>query len=88
VEVDTHHFKGNYPDSCLLEGVVLERPLQDFANATGLAWETVLPRTQLQPHHRHTYRDELLGRGPYTHLRLSIFPDGGISRLRVWGRAR
>ncbi len=86
VEVDTAHFKGNFPDTCSLEGVALDVPLLDFANAQSLPWKELLPRTKLQAHHQHFYEAELREKGPFTHVRLNIFPDGGVSRLRLWGR--
>jgi allantoicase len=48
-------------------------------------WFDVLPHTKLQAHHRHYFADELRHRGPVSHVRLNIFPDGGISRFRVHG---
>jgi allantoicase len=45
-----------------------------------------LPRTKLQADNRHYYESELRAQGPFTHVRLKIFPDGGVSRLRVHGR--
>jgi allantoicase len=86
LEVDTNHFKGNYPDMCSLEGCFLKEDLLDFANAKEISWQEILPRTKLQAHHRHFYESELRAPGPFTHVRLNIFPDGGISRLRVHGR--
>ncbi|MFY0581737.1 allantoicase [Cystobacter fuscus] len=87
VEVDTNHFKGNFPDTCSLEGCFLEEDILDFANAKDISWQEILPRTKLQASHRHFYEQELREKGPFTHVRLNIFPDGGISRLRVHGRA-
>ncbi|EPX61280.1 Allantoicase [Cystobacter fuscus DSM 2262] len=87
VEVDTNHFKGNFPDTCSLEGCFLKEDLLDFANARDITWQEILPRTKLQASHRHFYEQELREKGPFTHVRLNIFPDGGISRLRVHGRA-
>jgi len=78
VVVDTSHFKGNYPDTCSIDGT------RAFADDE---WFEVLPRTKLQPHTRHVFIDELSSRGPVTHLRLNVFPDGGVSRLRVHGVA-
>jgi allantoicase len=75
IEVDTNHFKGNYPDTASLEG-----------SADGETWTDVLPRTRLHAHTRHFFVDELMARGPFTHLRMNVFPDGGVSRLRVWGK--
>jgi allantoicase len=67
VEIDTAHFKGNYPDTCSID------PL--------------LPRTKLQADTRHIFVDELNDAGPITQLRLNVYPDGGVSRLRVYGTA-
>jgi allantoicase len=86
VEVDTNHFKGNYPDTCSLEGVALESPLLDFANAQDLPWKELLPRTKLQASTQHFYEAELREKGPFSHVRLNIFPDGGVSRLRLYGK--
>ncbi len=86
VEVDTNHFKGNFPDMCSLEGCVLKEDILDFANAKDIPWQELLPKTKLQAHHRHFFESELRARGPFTHVRLNIFPDGGISRLRLHGR--
>jgi allantoicase len=45
----------------------------------------VLPQTKLKAHHRHFFSKHLHNRGPFSHVRLNIFPDGGVSRLRVYG---
>jgi allantoicase len=84
--VDTAHFKGNYPDSCLIEGIDI--PYKEEANLENQAegWKTLLPRTKLEADKEHFFEDEINEKGPYSHIRLSIFPDGGISRLRLWGR--
>lgn len=84
-EVDTHHFKGNFPDRCSLEGVLLTEPLLDFANAVGLPWKELLPQSKLQADHCHVFEKELAPVGPFTHVRLNIYPDGGVSRLRLFG---
>jgi allantoicase len=76
IELDTNHFKGNYPDTASLEG-----------SRDGETWTELLPRTKLQAHTRHFFIDELASAGPFTHLRMNVYPDGGVSRLRVWGVA-
>ncbi|HKV13139.1 MAG TPA: 2-oxo-4-hydroxy-4-carboxy-5-ureidoimidazoline decarboxylase, partial [Thermoanaerobaculia bacterium] len=78
-EVDTSHFKGNAPGSCWIEGC-------DAPGASGdlMDWREILPRTPLRPHTRHLF-DELAAAGPFTHVRLNIFPDGGVARLRLFG---
>lgn len=84
IEVDTAHFKGNYPESCQLEACNAtgrrEEDLQD-----SLGWAELLPRTKLQPDRQHSFESEVRKVGAVTHVRLNIFPDGGVSRLRLFG---
>jgi allantoicase len=47
-------------------------------------WKPVLARTKLQAHTRHFF-DEVMETGMASHIRFNIFPDGGVSRLRVYG---
>jgi len=85
IEVDTNHFKGNYPDTCSIEGCVA--PSAGTAELTNAAapWCEILPRTKLKADTRHFFERELAPLRDCTHLRLNIYPDGGVSRLRVWG---
>jgi allantoicase len=85
IEVDTAHFKGNFPESCSLEACHVEGPAPEDLTSLSIPWSTVLPRTKLQAHTRHFYDRELLDTGVASYLRFSIFPDGGVSRLRVYG---
>lgn len=80
VEVDTSFFRGNYPESCTLEAGVSE------GDTDSIEWRELLPMSGLQAHTRHTFADTLRDVGVVTHVRLNIFPDGGISRLRLFGR--
>lgn len=87
IEVDTNHFKGNYPESCSVEGCDLsgQEATTDWAGAN-LPWAEVLPRTPLEAHTQHRFEQEIASGGPFTHVRLNMYPDGGISRLRLFGR--
>lgn len=86
VEVDTAHFKGNYPDSCSLEGVNMGKvgdiSLREFEK---VEWKKLLGQSKLAPDWQHLYEDKLFGIGDISHVRMNIFPDGGISRLRLYG---
>jgi len=73
IEIDTAHFKGNYPDTASID-VAPDGP-------------EILPRTKLQADTRHAFIDELRDVGPVRELRLNVVPDGGVSRLRVHGTA-
>jgi len=82
--VDTCHFKGNYPDSCMIEGCTAPCGT-DFA-AANVEWQPVLPQQKLQADHEHFFEKEIVNADKnFTHVRLTIFPDGGISRMRLWG---
>jgi len=85
IEVDTSHFKGNFPESCSLESCNTPNATTDELTNLSTAWSSVLTRTKLQAHTRHYFDQELQDAGIATHLRFSIFPDGGVSRLRVYG---
>ena len=85
IEIDTSHFKGNFPESCSLEATNTSAALsQDFSDSS-VSWKDVLQRTKLQAHTRHYFDQELTDAGVVSHLRFNIFPDGGVSRLRVYG---
>jgi allantoicase len=83
IEIDTNHFKGNYPDRASVEGCLA--PGADVEALQRAAWTELLPESKLHPHHRHIYHTELRRAGPVSHVRLNTFPDGGVSRLRVHG---
>jgi allantoicase len=78
--VDTAHFTGNYPEACSIEGCVAgsaEVPPDDSD------WLALLERTPLESDTEHRFAVERGWR--VTHVRLSIYPDGGVARLRLLG---
>ncbi len=83
--IDTCHFKGNYPDSCLVEGTNIDISNEGQLNSEKVEWKTILPQTKLKADHEH-YFENIESKGPFTHVRLTIFPDGGISRMRIFGK--
>ncbi len=89
VEIDTAHFKGNYPDAASIETAVMKQEGKgvsaDVASRAIAQWATVLPQTKLQPDHLHVYDTQLAPDVTASHVRLSIYPDGGVSRFRVFG---
>jgi len=83
IEVDTNHFKGNYPDTCSIEGCTAPgASIEDLGVAQ---WTEILTMSKLEAHTRHFFERELAPIENCTHVRLNIYPDGGVSRLRVWG---
>jgi allantoicase len=85
VILDTAHFKGNFPHEASLQAALVERPTDDLANASA-SWPELLPRTRLHADFEHAFQSELVALGPVSHVRLNIYPDGGVSRLRLIGR--
>jgi allantoicase len=86
IEIDTSWFKGNFPESCSVE--VAQCHLAQIEDFGSLDWREILPKTKLQGHTRHVFEDEVKRAGRTTHARFNIFPDGGVSRLRLFGQIR
>ncbi|MDI9314079.1 MAG: allantoicase [Hydrotalea sp.] len=89
VVVDTAHYKGNYPDSCMIEGVMLKNNISDeeLLKDEKINWQVLLPQVKLRADYIHTFdKKSLQAIGAISHARLKIFPDGGVSRLRLYGR--
>ena len=85
VIVDTAHFKGNYPDRCSIQATLDARGSPAEIAAASAGWEVLLREVKLSPDQVHRFRDELRALGPVRLVRLNIYPDGGISRLRMIG---
>ena len=83
-EIDTAHFKGNYPDRVSLEAAMFDG--DDAATYESPAWRTLLPESKLKMDQQHYFDDTLEEIGPVSHVRVSIYPDGGISRIRLFGQ--
>ncbi|HKA37034.1 MAG TPA: allantoicase [Thermoanaerobaculia bacterium] len=85
-EVDTIHFKGNAPGSCSIDVATVSGAQEKDAAASDAAWRPLLPQTPLKPHTLHRFEGEIRDAGEATHARLNIYPDGGVSRLRLYAR--
>ena len=83
IVLDTCHFKGNYPDSCSIECCVSDNDDEVINNGN---WQTLLPQQKLSADNEHEFVKEINPHNAITHVRLNIFPDGGISRLRLFGK--
>jgi allantoicase len=87
VEVATTHYKGNYPDRCSVEACADPAAgLGDPGEHPEGGWWTVVPPSRLGPHRQHVFGAPDGAGRPATHVRLAIHPDGGVSRLRVFGQ--
>lgn len=86
IEVDTAFFKGNYPDRCSVQAAYVVGGTDRSITTQSMFWATLLPEQKLQMDAVHRFTNEVAALGPITHVRFNIFPDGGVSRLRLWGR--
>lgn len=84
VEVDTAHFKGNYPDACSLQAAHVVGSTDQSLITQSMFWPELLAPQKLGMDAEHRF-DKLAALGPVTHVRFNIFPDGGVSRLRLHG---
>ena len=87
IEIDTAHFKGNYPDRASLLAANVTYGSDQSIVTQAMFWDELLPEQELSMDAQHFYEKAVIRPlGPITHVRFNIFPDGGISRLRLWGR--
>ena len=85
ITVDTAHFKGNYPDRCSIQASATATGSPAEIAAQAGTWPVLLPEVKLTADREHLFKLERTDLGPVKFVRLNIFPDGGISRLRVTG---
>jgi allantoicase len=86
IEIDTAHFKGNYPDRCSILAADVAGGTDQSLVTQSMFWRTLLPEQKLQMDRQHHFAAELAALGPITHVRVNIIPDGGLSRVRLIGR--
>ena len=85
IKIATEHFKGNYPASCRVLAAKADASDAGTIVEESAGWPALLDSTELGPD--ATFTAKLKSGEPVSHLRLEIFPDGGISRLRLVGTA-
>ena len=87
IQIDTHHFKGNYPDKCSLQAAHLNVniPAKTIVDRSK-KWKLLLNKVKLHAHKKHNFQNKLMKNKKVNYIRINIFPDGGISRIRAFGR--
>ncbi|MEM8547615.1 MAG: allantoicase, partial [Pseudomonadota bacterium] len=84
IVVDTAHFKGNYPDRVMLTAKLCRSDDDAYPDQTD-DWVVLLPERTLGPDREHAFGESIQSIGPVSHVRMNIYPDGGVSRLRLFG---
>jgi allantoicase len=85
VLVDTAHFKGNYPDRVSLNAAMMPDASDRGLAALSMHWPLLLPEQKLRADAEHRFAAGIVSLGPVSHVRMNIHPDGGVSRLRLYG---
>ncbi|CAM4447858.1 allantoicase [Mycobacterium basiliense] len=86
VVVDTAWFKGNYPPEISVEAMEVAGYPGAKRLAADTGWETIVKRANVVGDTRNPF--PVSSEKRWTHVRLNIYPDGGVARLRVHGHGR
>ena len=87
IEIDTHHFKGNYPDRCSVQGTFIPKKLSNSSIVKkSKKWKTLVNKAKLHPHKKHNFKIKTPKTNKVNYIRINIYPDGGISRIRTFGK--
>lgn len=86
VDIDTAHFKGNFPHQVSIQGALLAGECDAHVVSQSMYWASLLEPQFLQPDSEHRFQSVLRDVGPVSHVRVNIHPDGGLSRVRVFGQ--
>ena len=88
IQIDTHHFKGNYPDKCSLQAAYINSKISNKSIVnSSKKWKLLLNKVKLNAHKKHNFQNKLMKNKKVNYVRINIFPDGGISRIRMFGKA-
>jgi len=86
IEVDTAHFKGNYPHQISINAALLSQDEDADLASQCLYWPLLLEPQLLKADNVVQFRAELRDLGSISHMRVNMHPDGGLSRVRSFGR--
>ena len=87
IEIDTHHFKGNYPDSCTVQASYIPKSMSNYSIVRkSRKWKIMLNKAKLKANKKHTFNNNKMKKTKINFLRINIYPDGGISRIRTFGK--
>tara|TARA_Y100000389_G_scaffold147908_1_gene146884 strand:- start:849 stop:1835 length:987 start_codon:yes stop_codon:yes gene_type:complete len=88
IEISTHHFKGNFPSHCSLQATYLKnlKNSKQIVNSS-IKWKYLLKDSKLSANKIHIFKNNLMKKDKINFIKINIFPDGGISRFRIYGKS-
>ena len=87
IEIDTHHFKGNYPDKCSVQATYIPKKISNYSVVKkSNKWKALLNKVKLNAHTKHSFNNKTMKKNKINFIRINIYPDGGISRVRFLGK--
>ena len=88
IEIDTAHFKGNFPDKASISAAFFdEKEKVSSIIKQNKNWKEILPPTKLKADKIHRFK-KIIRSDEVNYVKLNIFPDGGVSRFRVFGKLK
>jgi allantoicase len=88
IEISTHHFKGNFPSHCSLQAAYLpnSKNSKQIVKSSN-KWKYLLKDAKLSANKVHVFKNNLMKKDKINFIKINIFPDGGISRFRIYGKS-
>ena len=88
IEISTHHFKGNFPSQCSLQAVFIpgKKPSSSIVKNSN-NWKFLLKKVNLTANKTHKFKNKLMKNNKINFIKINIFPDGGISRFKIFGKS-
>ena len=88
IEISTHHFKGNFPSHCSLQAAFISsKKTSSSIVKNSNKWKFLLNKVNLFSNKTHKFKNKLMRNNKINFIKINIFPDGGISRFKIFGKA-
>ena len=88
IEISTHHFKGNFPSHCSLQAAfVPNKKSSSSIIKSSVKWKFLLNKVNLSANKTHVFKNILMKNDKINFVKINIFPDGGISRFKIFGKS-
>jgi allantoicase len=88
IEISTHHFKGNFPSHCSLQAAfIVNKKSSTSIVKSSTKWKFLMQKVTLSANKTHKFKNKLMKNNKINFIKINIFPDGGISRFKIFGKS-